>query len=76
MVETNPKVKAIIEIAQTAVQAGTVSIVENHTHGEISQHMVRNAKSAAKIIILRLYVKAVMLTLMNVIKSLQIQKKG
>ena len=45
MVETNPKVKAIIEIAQTAVQVGTVSIVENHTHGEIAQHMVRNAKN-------------------------------
>ena len=36
------------------VQVGTVSIVKNHTHGEIAQHMVRNAKNVAKTTALKL----------------------
>ena len=67
MVEINLVVKA--EIFQIAVQVGTVSIVENHTHKEIAQHMVRDAKNVTKITTSRLYVKAVMLTLINVIQA-------
>ena len=69
MVETNLGGKVIIKISQIAVKVETVNIVASHTHGEIAQHMGRNAKNVAKITTSKLYVKVVMLTLINAIQA-------